>query len=626
MSKRLTSPMLIFIHRLIRKPGHLSLIAIAALGLTLSACGSKETIKTGPEVSEAMPEDEAEQQLWLAQRAISTERADYLLNALEIYLSREDYSNAERTVTAINTTTISQAQYERYILLAGSLAMTLNKPELAITYFEEAPSVAFTTAPLETQLKAADLRAEALLAANRPLDAARLRAFNAGLYTGEKYWENHNSIWSALRATPALELSRALEQPQDYDWQGWLELINQIRLHQHSLDQQLEALNQWKDNWPAHAAAQHLPDELQMLIELPNTRPEKIALILPLSGPLEKVGAAIRDGFFAAFHADAEVSAISTEINVIDSEQHSSILDLYLQLQIEDYDLVVGPLQKEQVSELALLPQMNPPVLALNYADTFGMSTPGMFQYGLAAEDEITQILNHLDAMKKSRVAAIYPDAPWAMELIDALREKEQNNEAFQLLTYQYTQEDSLSNGISALLDIEDSDQRYNELRNLMGKLEFEPRRRQDIDAAILIATPTIARQIKPLLAFHYASDIPVYATSQIYAGFQQRDKDHDLDNVRFTEIPWLLSQTIPLRSEIKYLAGINRYERLYAMGIDAYRLAPRLALMERFPSSQLQGMTGNLAINEHNQIRRQLEWATFEKGQVKTLLTLTTP
>ncbi|OZG71995.1 hypothetical protein BTA51_18530 [Hahella sp. CCB-MM4] len=615
--------MLTFIRHHLSRSGHAALVSVVCLGVLLSACTPKEGIKTSPEITETMPEDEAEQQLWLAQRAISTERADYLLNALEIYLTREDYSNAERTVNTINTTTLSSPQYERYILLAGKLAMILDKPELAITYFEEAPSEAFTTAPLPTQLDAVELRANALLAAGRPLEAARFRAFNAGLFTGEAYWENHNKIWNALRAVPALELSRALEQPQDYDWQGWLELINQIRLNQYSLDQQLVALNQWRENWPTHAASQHLPDELQMLIELPNTRPKKIALILPLSGPLEKVGAAIRDGFFAAFYADAEVSSVSTEINVIDSEQHDSIIDLYLQLQIEDYDLVVGPLQKDQVSELALLPQMNPPVLALNYADTFELATPGLFQYGLAAEDEIRQILDYLDSQKKSRIAAIYPNAAWAEELVNTLKEREQGNDNFQLLSYEYTPEDSLSNGISALLDIEDSDERFRDIRNILGKVEFEPRRRQDIDAAILIATPTIGRQLKPLLAFHYASDVPVYATSQIYAGFQQKDKDHDLDNIRFTEVPWLLSQTIPLRSDIKYLAGINRYERLYAMGIDAYHLAPRLALMERFPSSQLPGMTGNLAINEKNQIRRQLEWATFENGQVKTLLTL---
>ncbi len=607
----------------LRLPAYLLMVILLGLVSACTSTGSKQNTQTA---SEAMPTDEAEQNLWLAQRAISTERADYLLNALQIYLEREDFTNAERTVDSINTTTLSVPQYQRYILLASRLALALNEPENAITYFDEAPTDIFTASPLATQLEAIELNADVLLAANRPLDAAKLLVTYSGLFTGDAYWANHNKIWGALRSASALEITRALEASHDYDWQGWLELINQIRINQYSLELQLQALQQWQTDWPAHSAAQQLPDELVMLSELPNTRPKKIALILPLTGPLEKVGKSIRDGFLAAFYADMEASSVDTEVNVFDSERYTSMIDLYLQIQIEGYDLVIGPLQKEKVAELSQLPEATPPVLALNYDNSLLEPVPGMFQFGLAAEDEIKQILDYLDYEQQTNIAVIYPNAPWAEELIQPLQTRNEESDRFSLLTFEYAPDDILSNGIAELLDITNSDQRFREMRNLFGKIEFEPRRRQDIDAVLLIATPTIARQIKPLLAFHYAADLPVYGTSQIYAGFQQQDKDHDLDNVRFTEIPWLLSQTIPLRGDIRYLAGTNRYERLYAMGIDSYRLAPRLRLMERFPSSQLQGMTGNLAINHLNQIRRQLEWATFDNGRIKTLLSLIHP
>ena len=60
-------------------------------------------------------------------------------------------------------------------------------------------------------------------------------------------------------------------------------------------------------------------------------------------------------------------------------------------------------------------------------------------------------------------------------------------------------------------------------------------------------------------------------------------------------------------------------YERLFAMGIDAYRLQGRLYLLNALPSSELPGVTGRLHM-ENQRIVRQLNWDVFVGGKAQTL------
>src|SRR5690554_7108230 len=79
--------------------------------------------------------------------------------------------------------------------------------------------------------------------------------------------------------------------------------------------------------------------------------------------------------------------------------------------------------------------------------------------------------------------------------------------------------------------------------RLLRQSTEFEPRRRQDADWLFLVALPQQARQIKPTLAFNFASDLPVYSTSHVYSGEPNPSKDRDLNGIVFCDTPWLLDR-----------------------------------------------------------------------------------
>ena len=145
--------------------------------------------------------------------------------------------------------------------------------------------------------------------------------------------------------------------------------------------------------------------------------------------------------------------------------------------------------------------------------------------------------------------------------------------------------------------------------------LEFEPRRRNDIDAIFMLAKPKIASQINPLLAYHYARNLPIYSSSQIHEINQQQN---DLDNIYFVEIPWMLSNTIETKNTIinALPSAKNEHSRFYALGADAFTLSPRLKLLKEIKNSQIQGHTGTLSIDNSGLIHRELELAVFKKGR----------
>ena len=123
------------------------------------------------------------------------------------------------------------------------------------------------------------------------------------------------------------------------------------------------------------------------------------------------------------------------------------------------------------------------------------------------------------------------------------------------------------------------------------------------------------ARSLKPLLDYHYASDLPVYATSNIYRGIADA-RDRDLNEIHLVETPWLLGANPETRAE---LAGgridKNPYTRLNALGADAFLLQTRFPQLQAGEDMLMRGNTGLLSLNPQLHIIRELLPATFDGG-----------
>jgi outer membrane PBP1 activator LpoA protein len=83
---------------------------------------------------------------------------------------------------------------------------------------------------------------------------------------------------------------------------------------------------------------------------------------------------------------------------------------------------------------------------------------------------------------------------------------------------------------------------------------------------------------------------------------------------IMLSDIPWLLTNSTgdgDTREEIvRHLPNsASSYARLYAMGMDALRLVPHLKRLQSSRYESLDGSTGNLYMDEVNQIHRQLVW-----------------
>jgi len=66
--------------------------------------------------------------------------------------------------------------------------------------------------------------------------------------------------------------------------------------------------------------------------------------------------------------------------------------------------------------------------------------------------------------------------------------------------------------------------------------------------------------------------------------------------------------------------AAAGSLGRLYAMGADAYRLAPRLSQLQTAPGMRLEGLSGSLALAPGQRIARSLPWAEYRDGQLVRL------
>ena len=142
---------------------------------------------------------------------------------------------------------------------------------------------------------------------------------------------------------------------------------------------------------------------------------------------------------------------------------------------------------------------------------------------------------------------------------------------------------------------------------------------RPDIAVIFIATTASTGRLLAPQLRFHYAGDLPTYATSLVYDPASGA-RDADLNGVLFPDSPWLLSPD-PTSADLNATLAadwpqrVAQWPRLFAMGIDAYRLIPLLYNQtERF--SAVPAMSGELSIDADGRIHRHLPLAQFRNGR----------
>jgi outer membrane PBP1 activator LpoA protein len=595
----------------------LRLFSALCLAALLAACASSPSSNLGE--LPRTPDASIEQLLEQAAASKTPDQAALLrLSAADQAYRQQDSGRAAQILGQVPLELLKPGQQVFASTLAAELAMTRNQPKAALEALNHPSLQRLAELPVEQQIRTQTVRARALEADGQTLAAARERVFIAPLLSGDAATANHEAIWALIGSLPAEQLQGAGND----DLGGWLSLALAIK-SAGTLEQQQAAIDTWKAQHPSHPAAKQLPAPLAKLRELASQPLTKIALLLPQDGPLASVGRSLREGFMAAHYQAQQAGQNPPVIEFFDSSRLTSMDDFYRQAQAQGVQLVVGPLEKPLVKQLAARPQLPITTLALNYSDTTQATSPQLFQFGLAAEDEAREVARRARADGLHSAAALVPKGEWGDRVLAAFRKDWEAGGGTLIAAEHVDQPVALAQQIADLFQLRQSEGRAKSLQSTVGgQVAAQPSRRQDIDFIFLAATPQQAQQIKPTLNFQYAGDVPVYATSHVFSASGDQAQYNDMNGVKFCETPWLLDSGNPMRQQVtrQWPQAAGSLGRLYAMGVDAYTLAPRLGQLKALPDNRIDGFSGSLSMNANQRIERQLPWAEFVNGQVQRL------
>ncbi|WP_167854819.1 penicillin-binding protein activator [Mangrovimicrobium sediminis] len=583
-----------------------------ALGVTLALLGACDTPGGGQRPDSGVATTvETTPGNWQVESERPISRYEMEFAAAEQALQQFDWMRAETALLPLSSLPLDAEDGARLAYLRARIAHVRGREDEAL-----AGLAALEGQPISDPLAYSvySLHREILSLVGRNLESARLGVPAMLLAPQPEREALKQDIWLALQRCDTTSIATALSTAEDRVWQGWLELALLSQIEQGDLG---ASLYDWETKYPAHPASYPLPGGLEQL-QRDSRTPQRVALVLPLSGRLAPAGRAVRDGYLASYYAARATGAAPAQLLILDTERYPGASEAYLDAVAQGAQLVIGPLRKEAVAELDALPERPVPVLALNRIDTLPLEGAGpLLQLALAPEDEVRRLAELAFGEGARRALLLRPAGAWGDKLEETLVARWRELGGTVANSVRYTGAEEYSDAVKSGLDIAASEERRRRVRDMLASnVEFTPRRRQDIDAVFLLSPgPDEARALKPLLAFHYAGGLPAYAPSGVYGG-QPDPRDRDLNGLRLVEIPWLLSEPSALHAALD-AAGDTRYPRLNALGADAYLLQSRFAQVQAGDGAVLRGNTGLLTLNPAAQVERDLPLAEFDRGRL---------
>jgi len=467
-----------------------------------------------------------------------------------------------------------------------------------------------------------DLRAEAYTLLGNRLETAKELVKREGYLTNkEQISRNQQDIWTALASMSERALQQLRTAPPPDELSGWMELVQIAKVHQLSPNRLKEQIFLWREKYANHPVSEEILLALSQRKQEDVSYPDRVAMLVPLSGRFSKAGEALRDGFLAAYFTLRPNAGQS--IRIYDVGDIQQVQSIYQQAVDDGAQFIVGPLTKEAVKRINDLEELPVPIMALNYTSADEAARSNLYQFGLSPEEEARQVAERTWLDGHVNAAVLVPDGPWGERIFQAFNQrwKLMGGRIVEKQTYEATKTD-FSQPIRALLNIDDSKRRYRRIATILKRdIKYTSRRRQDIDFIFIAAYPRQARQIRPQLKFYHASKVPVYATSHVYTGVLNQERDRDMDGLLFGDMPWVLSgssQHRGIRAEIDSQisdAG-NALQRLYALGIDSFNIIGALNTLRNYPYERFDGETGSLSLDDKLRIRRQLTWVKFRSGR----------
>jgi outer membrane PBP1 activator LpoA protein len=484
-------------------------------------------------------------------------------------------------------------------LVAAEFAYAENDPTRAIRELDQIP---VPTSPEQAQ-NYYWIRGRSAFLTGHPVEGTRALVERERFLTDPNALRaNRDELYNRVRT--AAERGTPLKPPPKTDpvVAGWLELGPVAVQLERNPAGASAALNNWKRQFPQHPANVSVLSTAQTEIAVATEYPSQIALLLPLSGRGEPFGVAVRDGFIAAYLQQDAATRPQLKIYDVAAESVSAAYSRAIQ---DGAGFVVGPLTKEDVAAIAPVSAGRTPVLALNFLNDSMSPGHNFYQFALLPEDEARMVARRVVADGKLAGVAILPSGELGNRVSAAFTEELKSLGGTLLESQRYE---------SSQPDFSDIIKQILQVKAVKGEPSTH---RTDATFVFVVGSAGAVRLIMPQLKFYFAGDVPVYTTSDSFE--PDAHANADIDGMLFPDMPWMIANdpvTAQIRDAVRaaWPARTARRDRLYAFGFDAYRLVP--GLRSNSPgATDIAGVTGKLHLDDHNRVRRELEWAQIRGG-----------
>ncbi|MCE2948732.1 MAG: penicillin-binding protein activator [bacterium] len=320
-----------------------------------------------------------------------------------------------------------------------------------------------------------------------------------------------------------------------------------------------------------------------------------VAVLLPLESPVfGRAAAHVRNGLSAAWAQSPRKGQVELRFIPV-GDQPSDVIAAYNAALAAGAQAIVGPLIRDQVIALANgLAQSAPvsvPTMALNIVEGVPRLVPNLFLFGLSTESEARQVARLALREGHKRALVLTQPTAFSRRLQQAFIEAFTDNGG------------SIAAQHAAVTDLA----AMNRMRAASANI--------GADMIFIAADLVTARTVRPFLD----TQLPTYATSQLWSGPIDPNANLDLNGTRLLDMPWLLE---PDHAAVMVFPRSQpalppENERLYALGIDAYRLAEMAIERGIQPGLSLDGVTGRITLERSNWLVREPVPAQVWQGQI---------
>ena len=556
-------------------------------------------------------------------------KIDWQLLAIRALINENKLSQANKLLSQLPANLNAEQQKDQ-LLSQGEIAIRKGQPfnlsQLTIEKLNDSQAYRYYSIKLALDRKSKKLNEQAY-------DYLSLQKF-----APEKLKKQTlNNTWNFFSKLSTNQLSKISVPENDLTLKGWIDLSytyqrNNIKAPVQDGDspEVLEAKNtnrknqlkrailDWAARYPNHPAQDIVAIITgEQTLAVDNVNSKKVALLLPLSGSSRIFGNTIRQGYVDA----AKFYPQEPQQNVIVLDTTSVPMDnLIQQAQEQNVDLIVGPLLKSEVSQIKqLAPSI--PVLALNKVDDGTVSANKMCFFALSPEDEAKDAADHIFAQNKQKPLLVIPQNELGRRVAQSFAKQwSQISNGSQAYVQYVGNLNTLRANInhSSGISLTGSPIAFN---NDDGSASMSSNGSSSgFDAIYVYASYDELTLIKPMLDMgagktigNGSSSIALYSSSKSHVANASNDFNYDMNQTEYSDIPLIINSsektTAMIPSNIQKDYSLTR---LYAMGIDAWRLANRFNQLDSYQPNFLAGMTGKLSTSNQCEVTRSLAWQQY--------------